>query len=151
MEAVPWQCPDPQCGGLLDRQHGKRVYLDPQTGKDMNHPLLAELPIIFLCGIPGYLIWAGTGALVEALSPGTINVSLPLKFLAGVGLATGFVVNGAALSIFQRRRKVALARVEYYASYRCLRCGKWWMLKDNDQPETRSGEQISEEEKDEPA
>lgn len=85
-------CPDPQCGGFLNRPTGPSVYLDPHTGKQVSPNLFYGGCIILLCIGLGFLIYIGAIVVGTAFSPGSTHLSPAAKTLGDLGFITGVVV-----------------------------------------------------------
>jgi hypothetical protein len=155
MTEASWQCPDPQCGGILDRHKGKRVAVDPRTDKKIGPSLdwgwvkFYRSSILLIGCLVGLLLWFGPGIVMEAiyLYQGRASSSPLATIIVIICLFAGMVVMTASEIISNKRLKAALARAVWYESYRCQRCRKWWMFPAADHLETTSvdGERQTEE------
>src|SRR6185437_3007555 len=111
------------CSASLDLHTGIRLYLDPQTGKQVD-PNAAYATNISMPGcLLGFLLWFGTAILVAAVH---IDQSPVGKILVSLGVLAGVAVYSASLLMAQRKQKAALARADRAVSCQCPRCGKWW-------------------------
>lgn len=134
MAEVPWSCPDPQCGGFLDRQKSKRVSIDPRTGKEVG-PVRTWgwVQIYAWDAIPavgfmiGFLLCIGAGVVVQLFYPGSASLSPAARVIVSLGFGASVVVYIASQVIAQRKRKAAMARAVSYIYYRCSRCRRWWL------------------------
>jgi hypothetical protein len=145
MREASWQCPDPLCGGTLNRHKRKRVAVDPRTDKEVGEerPRLVwgrvqiryRDPLIGVGLALQFLIWIGVGYVIQAFFPGRTSHS-PLALVFGtLGFIAGVAIYFVIYKISWKRRKAALARAVWNESYRCQRCWKWWMFPEADQHE----------------
>lgn len=132
----PVPCPDPQCGGFLNRPTGPSVYLDPHTGKQVSPSLVYGGGIVLLCFGLGFLVFIGASIVGTVFFPGSTPLSPAAKTLDDLGFIAGVVVAFAGPVIAHRKEQTARRRAEEYANGQCPRCGKWWLIKLDPHPPT---------------